>query len=225
MATNSFLDLTALAAYGGRQVVLPFVKNSYFRGAPAEKGYETLALYYNVSALNRTLRSRGLDTLIRWKEFQDVCQGKLDVLVYFDNTKITKNKKYHRATPAFFPCNARHRNAIGDLKAERTICVNVFAVDSVEKFENEIIESLPCVGLDEWGGIRRTKFNLGAVVPDRMYFSDAAIFFRSRLLQVARDFIAKSLGPFFVSAHIRVIDENFGASKTNYVSAFNLQSY
>ena len=30
MATNSFLDLTALAAYGGRQVVLPFVKNSRF---------------------------------------------------------------------------------------------------------------------------------------------------------------------------------------------------
>ena len=35
----------------------------------------------------------------------------------------------------------------------------------------------------------------------RMYFSDAAIFFSSRLLQVARDFIAKSLGPFFVSEH------------------------
>ena len=80
--------------------------------------------------------------------------------------------------------------------------MNAFAVDSVEKFENEVIESLPCVGLAEWGGIRRTSFNLGAVVPDRMYFSDAAIFFSSRLLQVARDFIAKSLGPFFVSEHI-----------------------
>ena len=30
-----------------------------------------------------------------------------------------------------------------------------------------------------------------------------SIFFSSRLLQVARDFIAKRLGPFFVSAHIR----------------------
>ena len=79
--------------------------------------------------------------------------------------------------------------------------MNAFAVDSVEKFENEVIESLPCVGLAEWGGIRRTSLNLGAVVPDRMYFSDAAIFFSSRLLQVARDFIAKSLGPFFVSEH------------------------
>ena len=217
MATYSFLDLTALAAYGGRQVVLPFVKDSQFRGAPTVKGSETLALYYNVSALNRTIRSRGLGTLISWKEFQDVCQGKLDVLVYFDDTKITKNKKYNRTTPAFFPCNARHRSTVGDLKVERTICVNVFAVDSVEKFENEVIESLPCVGLAQWGGIRRTKFNLEAVVPDRMYFSDAAIFFSSRLLQVARDFIAKSLGPFFVSAHIRaekilLIRNNFNNS-------------
>ena len=90
MATYSFLDLTALAAYGGRQVVLPFVKDSQFRGAPTVKGSETLALYYNVSALNRTIRARGLGTLISWKEFQDVCQGKLDVLVHFDYTKVDR---------------------------------------------------------------------------------------------------------------------------------------
>ena len=53
MATNNFLDLTALAAYGERQVVLPFVKNSFFFGEPTKEGFETLALYYNVSALNR----------------------------------------------------------------------------------------------------------------------------------------------------------------------------
>ena len=96
MATNSFLDLTALAVYGGRQVVLPFVKNSYLRGAPAEKGSETLALYYNVSALNRTLRSRGLGTLISWKEFQDVRQRELDVLVHFEYSKETKSEKYNQ---------------------------------------------------------------------------------------------------------------------------------
>jgi len=207
-ATNNFLDLTALAAYGGRQVVLPFVKNSSFHGAPTEKGFETLALYYNVSALNRTLLSRGHGTLISWKEFEDVCQGKLDILVHLDYKNLTKSKKYNRTTRAFFPCNVRQSNTLGDLKAERTICMNVFAVDSVEKFENDVIERLPCAGLAVWRGSNnnesfRAQFKLSAVVPDRMRFPDAAIFFSSRLLQVARGFIAKSLGPFFVSAHIR----------------------
>ena len=86
--------------------------------------------------------------------------------------------------------------------------MNVFAVDSVEKFENEVIERLPCVGLAVWRGSNnrrsyRAQLNLTSIVPDPMHFRDAASFFSSRLLQVARDFIAKNLGPFFVSAHIR----------------------
>ena len=77
MATNNFLDLTALAAYGERKVVLPFVKDSRFYGVPTKEDFQTLALYFNVSALNHTLRSRGHGTLISWKEFQVLCQGKL----------------------------------------------------------------------------------------------------------------------------------------------------
>ena len=100
------------------------------------------------------------------------------------------------------------RSTFGGLKVERTICIDVFEVDSVEKFENEVIERLPCVGLSEWRGSNkersfRAQFKFSAVVSHRMSVRDAAIFFSSSLLQVARDFIAKRLGPFFVSAHIR----------------------
>ena len=35
-ATNNFLDLTALAAYGGRQVVVPLVKDSLFYDSPTD---------------------------------------------------------------------------------------------------------------------------------------------------------------------------------------------
>ena len=207
-ATKNFLDLTALAAYGKRQVVLPFVKNSRLYGVPANEGFETLALYYNVSALNRTLRSRGHGTLISWKEFQNICQGKLDILVHFEYKNVTKNKEYNGTTREYFPCKVSQTTTLRDLKAEKTICMNVFEVDSVEKFENDVIERLPCVGLAQWRGSNnkrsfRAQFKLSAVVPHPMRFSDAVIFFSSRLLQVARDFIAKSLGPFFVSVHIR----------------------
>ena len=201
MATNHFFDLTALAAYGGRQVVVPFVKDSSFLGSTTKKSVETLELYYNVSALNRTLRSLGHGTLISWKEFQDVCQGKLDVLVHLDYTTLPKT------SPAYFPCNKNHRNTFWDLKVERVICMNVFAVDSVEKFENEVIERLPCVGFDEWRGIDqypyRAQFNLSSVVTDRLYYHNATMFFSSKLVHVARDFIAKNLSSTFVSAQIR----------------------
>ncbi|XP_078380892.1 uncharacterized protein LOC144663727 [Oculina patagonica] len=204
LATNNFLDLTALAAYGGRHVVVPFVRDSSFYGSPTEQGSETLALYYNVTALNQTLRSRGHGTLISWKEFQDVCQGKLDVLVHFD---YTTNRQ---TIQAFFLCNiSRHVNtSFTGFKVGRTICMNVFAVDSIEKFENEVVNRLPCVGLTEWKGCNkrapfRAQFNLSSVVTHLTRSADSAVFFNSKLLQVARDFITKNLGPHFVSVHIR----------------------
>ena len=202
-ATNNFLDLTAVAAYGGRQVVVPFAKNSRLFGFAANKRFETLELYFNVSALNRTLRSRGHGTLISWKEFQDVCQGKLDMVVRFDYTKLRKT------TRPFFPCNSSHPDTISaGVKVDRTICMNVFAVKSDEKFENEVIERLPCVGLDQWRGSNtrksyRAQFKLSPNVKNRLHSDEAAIFFNSKLPHVARDFIRKTLGPLFISVHIR----------------------
>lgn len=207
MASNNLLDLTALSAYGERQVVLPLVRNSRFYGEPSKKVFETLALYYNVSALYHTLRLRGHGTLISWREYQELCQGKLDTLVDFDHQHLTGSKTFNRSKREFSPCEVPKSNPFGDLKVERTICMNVCDVDSVEKFENDVIERLPCVGLAHWRGSNtetsfRAQFELPAV-PDRMRSSDVDIFFNSNLLQVARDFIAKRLGPFFVSAHIR----------------------
>ena len=199
-ATQNFLDLTALAAYAGRQVVVPFVKDSHFYGSPTKA---TLAMYYNVTALNRTLQMRGHGTLISWEEFQDVCQGKLDLLVDIDYTDPSQ------ATQADSTCKYRHRNTFKGFKVERTICMNVSAVDSVEKFENEIVKGLPCVGLKEWRGSvksnseRRAQFNLSSVVIDRMRSRDSSVFFNSKLLDVARTFIKEKLAPHFVSVHIR----------------------
>ena len=171
-----------------------------------------------MSALNRTLRSRGHGTIISWKEFQDVCQGKLDVLVHFDYTNLNKTTKYNQGTRAFSPCQDHRRNIFGELNAARTICMNVFAVDSVEKFENEAIERRPCVGFDQWRGIdnkysHRAQFQLLSVVANRMRSGEAAIFFNSKLLHVARDFITKSLRPLFFAMHTRA-ERNLKLART-----------
>ena len=210
MGTNNLFDLTALAAYSGRQVVVPLVNDSKFHGLPTEKGMETLELYYNVSALNRTLRLRGHGTLISWKEFKDVCRGKLDVLVRIDYTKFKRATGNNQAKLPFFPCNDSHTDTIStDFTIEKTICMNVFAVDSIEKFENEVIQRRPCVGLDQWRGSKhrnrfRAQFELSKLVTNRLSsLRDAANFFNPKLLHIARDFITKHLGPLFISVHVR----------------------
>ena len=209
-ATNNFLDLTAVAAYSGRQVVVPFVKNSRLLGFAKNKPLETLELYYNVSALNRTLLSRGHGTLISWKEFQDVCRGKLDVVVRFDYTKLTKTSKYYQAARPFIPCKASHTETIqsAGVTVGKTICMNVFAVKSDKKFENEVIERLPCVGLDQWRGSNtkksyRAQFQISPNVTQRLHSDEAAIFFNSKLFHIALEFITTNLDPLFISAHIR----------------------
>lgn len=218
MATKNLLELTSLAAYGERQVVVPFVKDSQFSGAPNSRFTETLELYYNVTALNRTLLSRGHATFISWKEFQDVCRGRLDVLVNLDYTPLNKTTKYSLAKP-IIPCKDR-----GNIRTARMLCMNVFALNSVARFEDEVAKRLPCVGIFEWRGSDDTKqlraqFDLNSVVSNGLSHLDSSVFFNPKLLLIAQDFISKNLSPLFISVHIRaekLLNEgrNFSMVKT-----------
>ena len=74
-ATNNLIALTALASYSGHQVVVPFVIDSQFFGDKmSSDDTQTLALYYNLSAFNNTLRSHGYSTLVSWEKFQSVSE-------------------------------------------------------------------------------------------------------------------------------------------------------
>ena len=207
MATENLLQLTALAAYSGRQVVIPFVNDSFFHGTMTGGFNKTLAFYYNLSALNNTLRSHSHATLISWSKFQDVCKGRLDVLVRFDYTNLSTTTTYSAARP-FIPCENQPKTIQG-IKIAKTICMNVFALDSVEKFENEVVERQACVGILKWMGASkertfRTQFDLKSVGRNRVLsHRDVNVFFNSKLLRIAQDFIAKNIGPSFISVHIR----------------------
>ena len=207
MATNNLLHLTALAAYSGRQVVVPFVKDSHFRGAITAEGYEPLERYYNVSAMNNMLRLHGYSTLINWEEFQDICGGSLDVLVYFEYKDLNTTTNYNVTKP-YSPCKqGRENTSVHGVKIARRICVNAFALDSVEKFENEVVKGLQCVGIFEWRGIRknrdRAQFDMTSVVSKFLSCRDTSAMFSSKLLRIARHFIAKTLGSEFIAVHVR----------------------
>ena len=206
MATNNLLQLTALAAFGGRQVVVPFVSDSFFYGTATDKINRTLALYYNITALNNTLRSHGHATMISWKEFQSICKGRLDVLVHLDYTALSKTTTYSAARP-FVPGKSGEKMIQG-IKIGTTICVNAFALDSVARFENEAVNNLPCVGIFQWKGnskdrTYRAQFDLKSVVNRVLSHHDTNVLLSPKLLDIARDFIAQNLGSLFISVHIR----------------------
>ena len=200
MVTNDLLHLRALAAQGGRQVVVPFVKDSRFHGVPTSRGHHTLGLYYNIVALNESLRSHCYGTLISWEGFQDICKGKLDVLIYFYYPNLTSS--------THAPCKLNHKNVLFGIKIGRKICVNAYAFNSVQRFEDEIVKRLPCVGIFEWRGTRKTKprrthFDIESKVEKLLSYRDVNAFFSAKLLRVARDFIAQKLTSNFISVHIR----------------------
>ena len=195
MATNNLLQLTALAAFGGRQVVVPFVSDSFFYGKATDKINQTLALYYNITALNKTLRSRGHATMISWKEFQGICKGRLDVLVHLDYTALSKTTTYSAARP-FVPCGGDQK-IIQGIEIGTTICMNVFALDSVQRFESEAVKELPCVGFSTWMGnakqtTYRAQFDLESVVSRALTRFDMNAFFNSKFADIAQDFIARN---------------------------------
>ena len=210
MATNNLLHLSALAAQGGRQVVVPFVKDSQFRGAPQSQRKQRnhkLGLYYDVTALNESLRLHGYGTLIDWEGFQDVCKGKLDVLVYFHYTNLTNSTSNNLST-SNVPCKLNQKHVFLGIKIGRKICVNANVFDSVQRFEDEIVEKLPCVGIMQWRGTSKTKpfrthFNIESLVDKVLSYLDMGAFFSAKLLRIAQDFIAQHLISNFISVHVR----------------------
>ena len=206
MASNNLLGLTALAAYGERQVVVPFVENSRFSGTPT-KNNKTLAFYYNVKALNNKLRSHGHATLINWEGFQDVCKARLDLLVYIDYPDLKVTTNYSRSAP-FYRCNDRHKTIFKGFNIGKTICMDA-SLDSVQRFENEVVLGLPCVGIFQWRGIghwhssARARFDTSHAVRKKLCYRNISSLFSSKLHHIAENFVAKHLGGFFVSVHIR----------------------
>ena len=206
MASNNLLGLAALAAYGGRQVVVPFVENSRFSGT-ATKNNKTLAFYYNLQALNNTLRSHGHATLINWEGFQDVCKARLDLLVYIDYPDLNVTTNYSRSAP-FYRCNDRRKTMFEGFSVGKTICMDA-SLDSVQRFENEVVMGLPCVGIFHWRGIsnehnsRRARFNTSHAVRNILCYQNISSLFSSELHHIAENFVAKHLGGIFVSIHIR----------------------
>ena len=212
MATENLIALSALAAYDGRSVVVPFVNNSRLLAENLRNETQSLELYYNLSAFNSKLRSRGYSALVSWESFQDVCRKRLDLLLHFVYGKEATHlrQKRNNMQSVVFPCSGRpkHKDFFEGFRITRTICVDVGILRSVETFHSKVIKGIPCVGIVEWRGNGtltsfRAKFALPLNIHRPLSKSDFSSFFNETLLKIARDFKSHSLASNYISVHIR----------------------
>ena len=180
MATNNLIALTALASYSGHQVVVPFVNNSKFFGYKmSSDDTQTLALYYNLSAFNNTLRSHGYSTLVSWETFQSVCRDKLDLLIQFSYGEEASRRQQTTELQGF-------QTRFG-FNISKTVRVDSGMLRSVESFLDKVVNGSTCIGIQQWRG-NGTGLNRA---------------FEPKLLEIADDFINKTLGSNYISLHMR----------------------
>ena len=213
-ATNNLIALTALASYSGHQVVVPFVIDSHFFGNKM-KNSETLALYYNLSAFNNTLRSNGYSTLVSWETFQSVCRDKLDLLIRFSYGEEASRRQQTKEIQGF-------QTRFG-FNISKTVRVDSGMLRSVESFLDKVVKGSKCVGIEEWRGNKevpyRAFFPLPIDIHSSLSTSDVA-FFNAKLLEIVDDFINKTLGSNYISLHIRT-EQILKRSNGNFTTLVN----
>ena len=198
MATNNLIALTALASYSGHQVVVPFVNNSKVFGYKVSSDdTQTLALYYNLSAFNNTLRSHGYSTLVSWETFQSVCRDKLDLLIQFSYGEEASRRQQTTEIQGF-------QTRFG-FNISKTVRVDSGMLRSVESFLDKVVNGSICTGIQQWRGngtgLERAFFAL----PNNIYssLSKSHLSFNEKLLEIADDFMNKTLGSNYISLHMR----------------------
>ena len=216
MATNNLIALTALASYSGHQVVVPFVNDSKFYGYKmSSDDTQTLALYYNLSAFNNTLRSHGYSTLVSWETFQSVCRDKLDLLIQFsygeEASRSQQTKEIHGLQTRF------------GFNISKTVRVDSGMLRSVESFLDKVVKGSKCVGIQEWRGNmevpERAFFPLPMDIHSSLSLHHVA-FFNEKLLEIVHDFMNKTLGSNYISHHIRT-EQILKRSNGNFTTLVN----
>ena len=213
MATSSLIALAALAVHNGRQVVVPFVHNSKFEALKDQEHVKsaTLDLYFNLTAMNNKLRSHGYNDLASLETFQDVCHGKLDLLIYFiygkEATRIRQERNL--SSPSVFPCSwsgRQHEQVYRGFQVAKTVCVDAVILKSIEKFNSDVSKGSPCIGIVEWRGngsvLDRASIPLPPTIHRPLSPVDVS-FFNETLVDIAHNFSSKALGSEFISVHLR----------------------
>jgi len=213
-ATESLLSLAALARYGNRSVVVPFVKDSTFFGTKIDQNVGTLSRYFDLDALNQKLDSYGYGLFKGWGHFHQSCNQSLDVLLNVlsrggtAKARLSNIQKQLLTKTGWTPCISNRqqtRDRFNGFNINQTICIDPEILTSVQQLESDVLRGSSCVGFVEWRGIGigRCHFSLSSdKVPSPLSVT-LEVPFSHKLVQVAQDYAVTQLGNNYISVHIR----------------------
>ena len=176
---------------------------------------QTLALYYNLSALNNTLPSHGYSTLVSWETFHCVCQDKLDLLIRFSYGEEAFRRQQSTEIQSLETKRA--------FNISKTVRVDSGMLRSVESFLDKVVKGSKCVGIEEWRGNKEVPYRAFCPLPIDIHSSllpHHVAFFNEKLLEIVDDFINKTLGSNYISHHIRT-EQILKRSNGNFTTLVN----
>ncbi|CAB4019343.1 Hypothetical predicted protein [Paramuricea clavata] len=188
--TENFVQLCSIAAYGSRAVVEPFVRDSRMCGLESgwwgealtpSRLFKPLSLYFDMKALNEILSQNRYATVRPLTEFKQVCNKTTSNVtivhfLYHDGKETTK--KWFRLSEKDYQMISLQANRtgwtecpfidkglnisrrLGQMEADRQLCVNAEKVIDHKQFENDILQGDKCVVITYWRGfgMDRTHF-------------------------------------------------------------------
>lgn len=209
--TESLLSLAAVAKYGERNVVAPFVKDSKFYGTKLDENTGTLSRYFDLEELNRKLDSYGYGLLTSWEHFEKDCNRRLDVLLEMRYNSINHNNRKYLSNSQRLLLKERGwapyfgKKQFQGFYINQTICIDPDILTSVQQLESDVLQGASCVGFVAWMGIGHGRSHFPLPL-DRVHVPFSVrheVPLNRYLLRIAQEFAAKQLGNNYISVHIR----------------------
>ncbi|XP_028401711.1 uncharacterized protein LOC114524743 [Dendronephthya gigantea] len=226
--TENLIQLAAVAKRWGRNVVLPYVKNSRFFLGPEFHTYP-LDIYFNVTSINILLHANGYSPLVRLKTFNQKCNyakfGIKTTLIHFlyddihrGNTKLwfglndreLREIVENSLSSGWTECDFMKRHlgvskSINGIQIGRQLCVNPEVVRTEQAFKETILQEDKCTIFMEWRGFGKQRIHFHPVMLP--FFNPAELKHRispSDLIdQEVTTFLQSKLSSKYISVHLR----------------------
>lgn len=212
----NFMQAGLLAKKLGRNMVVPFVRNSRFCGLRSgwigsirRKSREFLPMdnYFQMSSVEHLFEENNFSSLVQFNEFKEECPTQTLLYFIYSGLKAEtqryfkmSNEEYHvleknlsKSSGMIDDCQhieerVKSGNRIGNVTFHKVICIDAEKITKLYQLQS-LIKNNKCVTLFLWRGVgyQRTHFNLALPFPYEHYLSQ--ISFSNSILNEAETFI------------------------------------
>ena len=249
--TENFIQLCAIAAYGSRFVVEPFVRDSRMCGLKTgwwgealspSRLFKPLSLYFDVKSMNELLYQNRYATLRPLAEFKSACNKTIASItvvhfLYYDGKATTmkwfklSEKDYERIylqtqrtgwmECPFIDKGLNISTRLGNTEAGRQLCVNAEKVIDHKRFENDILKGDKCVVITYWKGFGMDRTHFKPNVRVNPRQIVHRLHHSNLILQEAETYRTTFLDKSFIALHVRSERQLQWYSETSFLKCVN----